>query len=120
MELYEQLKAARANLWRAQVRMKVTPNLEVQILQDGVRPIMGFNFNSPGLYIDHVTPETQWHVTQPAEPYLKCSMAPGLLRRILTRETHWNNAEVAFDIMFDRRPNTYMPDVHTLMSFFHV
>ncbi len=107
--LSEMLVAARANLWRAQERLGVKPDLEVIINDDFAISFAdgGYRQNVSGFFPLH-------------EPYLKCSMPPDLLRRILTRETHWNNAEVAFDIMFDRRPNTYMPDVHTLMSFFHI
>ena len=46
-------------------------------------------------------------------------MEGDVLRRILSRELHWNNAELACSIMFDRRPNVYAPDVHMLMSFLH-
>ena len=43
-----------------------------------------------------------------------------LLRRILDRKAHWNNAEVGSHINFKRYPNKMDPDVHTCMSFFHL
>jgi hypothetical protein len=51
---------------------------------------------------------------------LFCYMPDELLSDILNRKAHWNNAEIGCLITFDRRPNVYMPDVHTLMSFFHL
>lgn len=52
------------------------------------------------------------------EGWLKCELDPALLARILRREEHWNNAELGCHIMFERK-GPYMPDVHTLMCFFH-
>ena len=54
------------------------------------------------------------------EPYLKCSMDARLLRRIVEREAHWNNAEGGCHIDFERAPNVYDPDLHTMLSFLHV
>ncbi len=112
LELSEMLVVARANLWRAQERLGVKPDIVIKI-PFGCGEFI-FNMTSD----NHLITGDGLRFT--GEPRLECHMSEHLLRRILTRETHWNNAEVAFDIMFDRRPNTYMPDVHTLMSFFHV
>jgi len=38
-----------------------------------------------------------------------------LLRRILDRTSHWNNAEIGCHISFIRDPNTY-----TALQFFHL
>ena len=43
-----------------------------------------------------------------------------LLRRILDRKAHWNNAEIGTHITFKRYPKNMEPDVHTIMSFFHL
>ena len=43
-----------------------------------------------------------------------------LLRRILDRKAHWNNAEIGTHITFKRYPNQMDPDVHTIMSFFYL
>lgn len=51
---------------------------------------------------------------------LRCYLPEELLERILNREEHWNNAEIGCKIEFDRRPNVYLPDVHMLLSFFHL
>ncbi len=108
MDLSEMLIAARANLWKAQERLNCFPRLDI-FINDHV-----FSMSSQG---HPVPPGPHWSCSSPC---LRCHMSPDLLRRILTRETHWNNAELAGDIEFDRRPNVYLPDVHTLMSFFHV
>lgn len=54
------------------------------------------------------------------QPYLKCTMDPRLLRRILTRDAHWNNAEGGCHIDFHRVPDVYDPDLHTMLSFLHM
>lgn len=52
------------------------------------------------------------------ENELRCTLDPDLLARILHREEHWNNAELGCHIMFERK-GPYLPDVHTLLCFFH-
>ena len=51
---------------------------------------------------------------------LYCKMDNKLLRRILDKKAHWNNAEIGTHITFKRYPNKMEPDVHTVMSFFHL
>ena len=51
---------------------------------------------------------------------LKCTMDLRLLRRILDRSSHWNNAEIGCHIAFTRKPNYYSPDMHTALQFFHL
>lgn len=54
------------------------------------------------------------------EGELRCTLDSRLLRRILDRKAHWNNAEIGCHIEFDRRPNVYEPDVHTALQFLHL
>lgn len=51
---------------------------------------------------------------------LECSLDERLLRRILDKESHWNNAEIGTHITFFRSPNLYEYDLHTSMQFFHL
>jgi UDP-MurNAc hydroxylase len=51
---------------------------------------------------------------------LECRMDERLLRRILDRKSHWNNAEIGAHINFIRSPNVYEPDLHTILQFFHL
>lgn len=53
------------------------------------------------------------------EVVLKATLDPALLYQILIRKSHWNNAEIGCHIEFERTPNEYQPDVHTLLSFLH-
>jgi hypothetical protein len=55
----------------------------------------------------------------PGPNILKCYLQRQLLLDILERRVHWNNAEIGCLIEFDRT-GPYLPDVHTLMSFFHL
>jgi len=51
---------------------------------------------------------------------LECELDLKLLRRILDRKSHWNNAEVGAHVAFKRIPNKADMDAHTCMSFFHL
>ena len=51
---------------------------------------------------------------------ITCQMDERLLRRILDRKSHWNNAEIGAHITYIRKPNKHEPDVHTVLSFFHL
>ena len=43
-----------------------------------------------------------------------------LLRRILDRKSHWNNAEIGCHINFVRKPNKMDPDVHKALYFLSI
>lgn len=49
-----------------------------------------------------------------------CKLDSKLLRRILDKKAHWNNAEIGAHITFFRTPNKMEPDLHTSLSFFHL
>lgn len=102
------LMSARANLWKHQGRMNYFPDINIRINGRFL-----FNFNSP---------ECKWleNSRKMVEPFLDCTLSDTLLSRILKRQAHWNNAEIGCHIEFYRQPDVYMPDVHLLMSFFHV
>ena len=51
---------------------------------------------------------------------LECSLDERLLRRILDKKGHWNNAEIGAHISFYRSPNEYDYDLHTSLQFFHL
>jgi len=55
-----------------------------------------------------------------ATPRLACSLDLRLLRRILDRASHWNNAEIGCHVEFNRVPNEYQPDLHTALQFLHL
>ncbi len=51
---------------------------------------------------------------------LECKLDERLLRNILDRKSHWNNAEIGAHISLIRSPNKYEPDLHTGLQFFHI
>ena len=51
---------------------------------------------------------------------IECSLDLRLLKRILDRKSHWNNAEIGCHIELNRIPNYYSPDVHTALQFLHL
>jgi UDP-MurNAc hydroxylase len=105
------LPLARGNLWRWQQRFQSFPHCHVYLKV----PSGYFKF-------DFAQPDVEWAAEKPEwkEPMLACEMDFRLLQRIVSREAHWNNAEGGCHIDFDRRPNHYLPDVHTMMSFFQL
>ena len=54
------------------------------------------------------------------ENTLECMLDERLLRKILDKNSHWNNAEIGAHISFYRSPNKYEPDLHTGLQFFHI
>lgn len=53
-------------------------------------------------------------------PRLDCKLDQRLLRRILDKTSHWNNAEIGCHVEFNRVPNEYQPDLHTALQFLHL
>ncbi|MBU3577160.1 MBL fold metallo-hydrolase [Polynucleobacter sp. UK-Kesae-W10] len=51
---------------------------------------------------------------------LECKLDERLLRNILDRKSHWNNAEIGAHVSLNRSPNKYEPDLHTGLQFFHI
>ena len=51
---------------------------------------------------------------------MECSLDLRLLRRILDRKSHWNNAEIGCHIEINRTPNHYSPDMHIALQFLHL
>lgn len=104
-DLYDLCEQAREAMWKRQFKFDFFPDTTVSIrLKSGSY----FRFNFSKLKCD-----------RGFEADLICIMDPRLLKRILTKQTHWNNAEVGCHIDFIREPNKYQPDVHTMMCFFH-
>ncbi len=52
--------------------------------------------------------------------HLYCDLDLRLLKRILHKKAHWNNAEIGTHINFNRIPNKMDVDIETCMSFFHL
>ena len=51
---------------------------------------------------------------------LYCNLDLIMLRIIIDKKAHCNNAEIGTHIEFKRLPNKMDPDVHICMSFFHL
>ena len=72
------------------------------------------------VYIKINSQEIQIYDGLDKDKKIVCKMETRLLRRILDRKSHWNNAEIGAHISFFRSPNKMEPDLHTLLSFFHL
>ncbi|MFJ7950814.1 MBL fold metallo-hydrolase [Lysinibacillus sp. NPDC096418] len=53
------------------------------------------------------------------EPYLKLTLEYSLLKMILNRQAHWNNAELGGFITYYRKPNIFDRAVHHVISYLH-
>ena len=51
---------------------------------------------------------------------LECKLDERLLRNILDKKSHWNNAEIGGHVNLYRNPNIYEIDLHTGLQFFHL
>jgi UDP-MurNAc hydroxylase len=102
-ELWSLCFDARQKLYQKQSQLNFFPSYSVSIRSGQ----LNFSFRFEGTTVDN----------EP-NPDLICQLDPRLLYRILTRRSHWNNAEVGCHIDFIRR-GSYNPDVHAMMSFFH-
>jgi UDP-MurNAc hydroxylase len=104
------VRSARAGLWKKQQRLNWKKDYNVYLTVDEV-PSYAFNFAREELAVlDGRAPERR-------EPYLECFLPRPLFYQILVRRAHWNNAEGGLHIDFFRRPNEYVPEVFTLLSF---
>tara|TARA_Y100001968_G_scaffold330040_1_gene380822 strand:- start:879 stop:2132 length:1254 start_codon:yes stop_codon:yes gene_type:complete len=65
----------------------------------------------------------QWEINKGDPEFnvrLECTLDQRLLKRILLKESHWNNSEIGCHININRVPNKYEPDAHTLLQFLHL
>lgn len=52
-------------------------------------------------------------------PFVRITLDPRLLDRILKKEAHWNNAEIGSHLTFYRNPEEYEVGVFRFLSFLH-
>lgn len=102
---------ARANLWSKQQRVGFARAYNLYLTIDGAQTYH-FDFASA----ESIRTDSEDRVG----PYLECFLSRQLFYQILTRKAHWNNAEGGLHIDFYRKPNSYIPEVFTLLSFLHV
>lgn len=107
----EALPESRKNLWEFQKRFHAFfPTNFYLELPDR---LFHFAFDKPEVQFTSLDIEKK-------APFLLAKMDLRLLKRILLTKSHWNNAEIGCHIDFIRSPNIYIPDMHTLLSFFHL
>lgn len=104
-KLFNDCGLARHNLWIAQNKFDFFPEFFIYINN------IGFSLSE-----DNIASDPPRILT----PRLCADLDPRLLRRILDKKAHWNNAEIGCHIEFEREPDIYNPDTHLLMSFFHL
>lgn len=103
-------REARANLWKKQQKLNWMRDYNIYLTLDEV-PCYSFNFAHPD------TSSLGGKLKERKDPFLECFLSRQLFYQILTRKAHWNNAEGGLLIDFYRKPNEYLPEVFTLLSF---
>lgn len=103
---------AREHLWQKQERLNWKRDYQIFMYVDEA-PYCAFNFKDPEISFD-----TSLFNSKKA-PYMNCYLTKALFYQILKSKAHWNNAEGGLHIDFYREPNEYVPEVFTLLSFFH-
>jgi UDP-MurNAc hydroxylase len=88
-----------ANLTRAQERMHCWPDCNVTI--------NGFAISMKKTPFGH------------SKNRLECDLDSRLLARVLKRQVNWNDVEVGCHLRY-YRTGPYLPDLHTILSFFHL
>ncbi|PIR89063.1 MAG: hypothetical protein COU07_03160 [Candidatus Harrisonbacteria bacterium CG10_big_fil_rev_8_21_14_0_10_40_38] len=106
---HEILPFARAHLWNAQQRYRYFPDLCLYLSVRDEYFVIDWE-KEEGFFIKR---------NEFREPFITYSLPLTLLQRIMTRQAHWNNAELGCHVDFIRQPNKYLPDMHALISFFH-
>lgn len=105
-QIITDLEIASDRMRQRMTRAGITSNRTVTIDVDG-KPIQ-------------IHPKFSTDTDLKATPRLACNLDSRLLRRILDRVSHWNNAEIGCHIEFNRVPNEYQPDLHTALQFLHL
>jgi hypothetical protein len=108
-ELEIALRDAREHLWKYQTRFDYRSEWTFALQPIGYGRSFAVRFNSE---------EGGWVETLEA-PYVKAELDPRLLMRVLDRRTNWNNVEIGCHATFEREPDAWSPDLHTMMAFFH-
>jgi len=107
------MQKARQHIWNVQTRLNWKRDYNVYLSVDEELGY-AFNFSEMGYTKLDGYPEKK------IAPFLECFLSRQLLYSILTRRSHWNNAEGGLHIDFNRDPNEYVPEVFVLLSFLHV
>ena len=53
------------------------------------------------------------------EPYVRIGLDYTLLKMILDRKAHWNNAEIGSHLRYFRTPDVYERAIYNLLSYLH-
>jgi L-ascorbate metabolism protein UlaG (beta-lactamase superfamily) len=116
------LEKSRRNLWFSQQRLKLFPPVDVELRlrsvvdcpdQDAVASVFRFALDRELPY-----PEGEASTQAAGRAFVRFSLDSSLLLMVLIGGAIWNNVEIGALVECERRPDTYTPTVHSLMSFF--
>lgn len=112
VEEFERLmQEARKELWKMQTRLDWFRDYNM-VLNIDERIGYKFNFDNEGIEKMNLSN------IDDLDNYVMAYVSTQLIYSIITGRVHWNNAEGGLHIDFFRKPNIFIPEVYTLMSFF--
>lgn len=107
------VQKARLGLWEKQLKLKWFQDYTIYFSVDE-EPAYEFTF------ADSKVTKLNGKIENRKTPSLECFLSKALFYSIMKRKSHWNNAEGGLHIDFYRQPDEYVPEVFTLLSFFHL
>ena len=109
-QFHSLVEKARLNLWRMQERLNWFMDYNFVFNIDD-RLYYQFNFSTNSIKT------IDGDELAVMENYLEAKLSIQLMYSIITGKVHWNNAEGGLHIDFYRKPNAFIPEVYTIMSF---
>ncbi|MES2963929.1 MAG: hypothetical protein V4760_08565, partial [Bdellovibrionota bacterium] len=76
--------------------------------------------NGPKYVVDFRDKTVTEGPARPDAKSLTCVLDSGYLHAILTGRSHWNNAQLSFQLEWKRVPNEFDHSLYTSLNFFHV
>jgi UDP-MurNAc hydroxylase len=114
-KVLQHLNKARVNLSVAQARQDIFPKstLTIQVTNLGV-----FRCDLSEIDSEFVEVPNDKFDSSPID--LRVGLSYEYLYALLTGHVHWNNLEIGNHISLRRTPEKYDPDLHLMLSFFHL
>ena len=121
IDLLPLLQAARERLWSYQERFSYFPNwsVAVSIAEDPDQCFVFWMMESPER-ARSVRRSALRFLPVTEERFLLVTVPYNYLLAVLTRHAHWNNAYHGCHVEWLRHPDSYEPELQTVLSFFHL
>ncbi len=117
IELIPLLMKARQNMWRFQEKYSFKADWLVSItVEEFPDSTYSFSLAENGTINKDLTAK----LFAGEDKFLQVKIPYNYLIAILTRHCHWNNAYHGCQVEWYRKPDEYLPEIQTLLSYFHL